>query len=313
LPCCPKISDRAREPSNERVRRIFILATRARLDQAQNSTQARAELSAQVFQRNSIVQRLSRLEAPSPHFASANNWLVGAAGRRASKGVSRGCFRRHKSNGFKDNASLVARRGAPTPLSSALPAPNITRAQIVRIRKRHGIKDGGSGHFCARAKRTWNKAQTMPPNPEHGKDPIQARATRPYKFACPLGSETDLGGLCRASKSPFTNPHTGHRPDLCKSTVTVWKQQHGTIPQDIVLQMPKRRFAADCEIEQWKLVRAACSPASTAKSRSQLSDAAPDALSDVSHRQVEHARATSTQLNKSTMIRRTVKKVPKQS
>ena len=172
---------------------------------------------------------------------------------------------------IKDNASLSRAEVHPA-FVERFAGTDITRAQIVGYRKRHGIKTGRSGHF-APGQKSWNKGKQMPPNPNTAKTQFKP-GNRPYNRV-PLGSERISEGYVEI-KVALPNPHTGAPTRFVQKHRYLWKQQHGTIPQDHVLKCLSAD-RTDCDPSNWELVPRGLLSRLNGKSGRNY-DAAPDAL-----------------------------------
>jgi len=150
-----------------------------------------------------------------------------------------------QSNGIKDNARPSRARCNPAFVRGGLCRTDITpRADSSESQTGTGIKTGRSGLILRQGKRAETRANKCRPIRKHGKDPNSSPATG---LTNPCHSDrTDLEGYVEIQGRPSKAPHRA-RPICCKSTATYGNSNTARVPQDHVLQMPKRRIRTDCD------------------------------------------------------------------
>jgi len=169
-----------------------------------------ATAPSRVPTRAQVFKEIHRPDVELEHIAalaSANNALVGRAGKDARPRRLRRVFRGTSQMDQRNNASLSRAEVHPAFVERLCQQPDITRRRC-RISQTARIKTGRQASIAPGQKSWKTRAKQMDRPIRNTAKTQSSPANRPLQ-SLPLGIPKDLARAMSRSKSPFQNPHTG--------------------------------------------------------------------------------------------------------
>ena len=185
---------------------------------------------------------------------SRMKWSAGPEGKRRKKGVSL-VFAPHECAWIRDNADLPRADLLPS-FQAAFPGRDITLAQLVSWRKRHGVRTGRDGRF-PKGHEPWTKGRKIPYNPNSAKTRFK-KGQIPHTWRGAGHESVDRHGYIWIVVD-HPNPYTGAATWRVHKHRWLWEQANGPVPEGHALKCLDGD-KTNCDPSNWEAIPRAMLP-----------------------------------------------------